>query len=62
MKKIIIIIAAVLMLLAGAFGVTRAADYIIDYIRAEVVTGIYYGCPNSRRVQRLNLLKSKRIL
>ncbi len=62
MKKIIIIIAAVLMLLAGAFGVTRAADYIIDYIRGDVVKGIYYGCPNACRGLRLNLLKSKRIL
>lgn len=58
MKKILIIIAAVLMLLTGVI----FREQVRDYIRTELMSTCYYGCPNSRRVKKLNLKKSVRIL
>lgn len=61
-KKIIVIVAAIIGFLAGAVGMRMCGnnDISIDlnlHDRAD-----YYGCPNSRRVKKLNLLKSKSVL
>ena len=37
-------------------------EQVRDYIRTELMSTCYYGCPNSRRVKKLNLKKSVRIL
>lgn len=71
MKKfkniIIIIIAAIIGFLAGAVGMRMCGNVDsqaeIDWKgfgAEDMVT--YYGCPNSRRVKKLNLLKSRRVL
>ena len=60
MKKILIVVAAVLMLLTGIFAIPQVRTHIIDSVMSEIMS--YYGCPNSRRVKKLNLKKSMRIL
>lgn len=76
MKKskniLIVLIAAIIGFLAGAIGMrmcgnvdsrveTDAEDLDSEDLKEEDMVA-YYGCPNSRRVKKLNLLKSRRVL
>lgn len=76
MKKtkniLIVLIAAIIGFLAGAIGMrmcgnvdsqmeTDSEDLDSEDLNEEDMVA-YYGCPNSRRVKKLNLLKSRRVL
>ena len=50
------------MLLTGVFAIPQVRTCISNYLNRELSTICYYGCPNSRRVKKLNLKKSMRIL
>lgn len=65
-----VIVAVVIGFLAGALGM-RMCGGTNSQIESnqeepnqvdEADMNVYYGCPNSRRVKRLNLLKSRRVL
>lgn len=68
-KIIIVIETIVIVLLAGALGMRSCggADSPVDDSSVETDQDpadliCYYGCPNSRRVKKLNLRKSRRVL
>lgn len=66
MKKItrivIVIAAAVIGFLAAALGMRMCGGNESSIEMNWDDRADYYGCPNSRRVKKLNLAKSKRIL
>lgn len=74
-KILIVVVAAVIGFVAGAVGmrVYDSTDSQIDSNQEEMESNQeeledpadevgYYGCPNSRKVKKLNLFKSKRVL
>lgn len=54
-KKIFGIIAAIFLAIASIAGVGYAVFSGFSYILME--NADYYGCPNSKRIKRLNLKK-----
>lgn len=58
MKKVILLIITIIMAIAGVSIYSGQAEQNNDYNYNNYDTADYYGCPNSKRIKKLNLKKS----
>lgn len=56
-KSLIVIIIAIVVAIAGGYAVSTSDIDITDF---HIIGAEYYGCPNSKRVNRLNLRKNRK--